>query len=122
MFPAWRGKVVLIQVALATTETNEAQENISDIVTRINSKFSSLTYQPVVFLHTEPPTFSQYLGLLTAADAFINTSLREGMNLTSHEFIRCRASHPASTPLSEGPPLTSRRSFGTPQRTRSTAR
>lgn len=91
LFPSWRGKVVLIQVALATTETNEAQENISDIVTRINSKFSSLTYQPVVFLHTEPPTFSQYLGLMTAADAFINTSLREGMNLTSHEFVRCRA-------------------------------
>jgi trehalose-6-phosphate synthase len=92
MFPAWRGKVVLIQVALATTETNEAQENISDLVTRINSRFSSLTYQPVVLLHTEPPTFSQYLGLMTAADAFINTSLREGMNLTSHEFIRCRTS------------------------------
>lgn len=75
-------QVVLIQVALSTTETNESQENVSDIVTRINSKFSSLTYQPVVFLHTEPPTFSQYLGLLTAADAFICTSLREGMNLT----------------------------------------
>lgn len=97
MFPAWRGKVVLIQVALATTETNEAQENISDLVTRINSRFSSLTYQPVVLLHTEPPTFSQYLGLMTAADAFINTSLREGMNLTSHEFIRCRTSRLAST-------------------------
>lgn len=75
-------QVVLIQVALSTTETNESQENVSDIVTRINSKFSNLTYQPVVFLHTEPPTFSQYLGLLTVADAFICTSLREGMNLT----------------------------------------
>ncbi|KAL7411649.1 glycosyltransferase family 20-domain-containing protein [Mrakia frigida] len=89
-YPEWQGKVVLIQVALSTTETNESQENVSDIVTRINSKFSSLTYQPVVFLHTEPPTFSQYLGLLTAADAFICTSLREGMNLTSHEYVICQ--------------------------------
>ncbi|CED85313.1 Trehalose-6-phosphate synthase component TPS1 and related subunits [Phaffia rhodozyma] len=91
LYPEWIGKVVLIQVALATTETNEAQENIHDLVTRINSKFSnSITYQPIVFLHTEPPTFSQYLGLLTTADVFINTSLREGMNLTAHEFVRCQ--------------------------------
>lgn len=36
--------------------------------------------QPVVFLHQDV-SFAQYLALLTIADAFINASLREGMNV-----------------------------------------
>lgn len=56
---------------------------------------------PVVFLHTEPPTFSQYLGLMTVADAFIATSLREGMNLTAHEFVKCQSKKHRPVILSE---------------------
>jgi trehalose 6-phosphate synthase/phosphatase len=74
-------QVVLIQVALSTTEENELQGGVIDLVGRINSRFSTLTYQPIVFLHTDDVTFSQYLALLTVADAFIVTSLREGMAL-----------------------------------------
>lgn len=74
-------KVVLIQVALSTSEENESQGGVIDLVGRINSRFSSLTYQPIVFLHTDEVTFSQYLALLTVADAFLVTSLREGMAL-----------------------------------------
>ncbi len=74
-------KVVLIQVALSTSEENELQGGVIDLVGRINSRFSSLTYQPIVFLHTDEVTFSQYLALLTVADAFLVTSLREGMAL-----------------------------------------
>ena len=74
-------QVVLIQVALSTSEENELQGGVIDLVGRINSRFSSLTYQPIVFLHTDEVTFSQYLALLTVADAFLVTSLREGMAL-----------------------------------------
>lgn len=84
------GKIVLLQVALATTEENEEVAAATDVVSRINNKYSSLTYQPVVFLHVQDITFCQYLALLTVADAFLATSLREGMNLTSHEFIICQ--------------------------------
>jgi trehalose 6-phosphate synthase/phosphatase len=62
--------------------------------------------QPVVFLHQDV-NFSQYLALLQVAEIFINSSLREGMNvsrqafqaentlrsshqLTSHEYIICQ--------------------------------
>ena len=34
--------------------------------------------------------YAQYLALMTAADALMITSLREGMNLTSHEFVFCQ--------------------------------
>ena len=85
--PEWVGRVVLVQVALATVQENHEVGDVSDIVSRINRKHSSLTYQPVVFLHVNEITFSQYLALLTMADAFVATSLREGMNLTSHEYV-----------------------------------
>lgn len=90
-WPEYQGKVLLLQVALQTTESNElAAGGVSDVVARINSAFSTLTYQPVVFLHTQEVTFSQYLALLTVADAFLVTSLREGMALRTHEFVECQ--------------------------------
>ena len=48
--PEMQQKVILIQVALQTTEENELHGGVGDVVARINSRFSTLTYQPVVFL------------------------------------------------------------------------
>ena len=44
----------------------------------------------MVFLHVQDLTFNQYLALLTVADAFIVTSLREGMALRTHEYVECQ--------------------------------
>ncbi|KAJ7655286.1 alpha,alpha-trehalose-phosphate synthase [Mycena polygramma] len=98
--PEFQQKVVLIQVALQTTTTDLAG-SIADIVTHINSRFSTLTYQPVVFLPTQDLTFSQYLALLTVADAFLVTSLREGMALRTHEFVECQEGRHRPLILSE---------------------
>ncbi|KAG9092931.1 hypothetical protein FS749_015330 [Ceratobasidium sp. UAMH 11750] len=98
-YPEFQGRVVLIQVALATTEENEHQVAVFDVVSRINSRFSTLTYQPIVFLHTQDLTFSQYLALLTAADAFFVASLREGMALRTHEFVECQEGKKRPSPL-----------------------
>ncbi|GAA5817194.1 hypothetical protein MFLAVUS_010737 [Mucor flavus] len=87
--PEWRGEVVLIQIALSTSEHNELRAHISDVVSRVNSKFSNISYQPIVFLHQDI-SFAQYLALLTCADACLLTPLRDGMNLTSHEYIVCQ--------------------------------
>ncbi|THG96790.1 hypothetical protein EW026_g5099 [Hermanssonia centrifuga] len=100
-YPEYQGKAVLIQVALQTTEQNEFQGGVSDVVSHINSRFSTLTYQPVVFLHTQDLTFNQYLGLLTVADAFLVTSLREGMALRTHEFVECQEGRHRPLILSE---------------------
>ncbi|KAJ2893504.1 hypothetical protein MKZ38_008525 [Zalerion maritima] len=87
--PEWRGKIVLIQVALSTSEKTELDATVSDIVTRVNSTWANLAYQPVVYLKQDID-YAQYLALLTMADALMITSQREGMNLTSHEFIFCQ--------------------------------
>jgi trehalose 6-phosphate synthase/phosphatase len=76
-------------VATTLTRDVELDISVSDIVSRINSAHASLTHQPVVFLKQDL-SFVQYLALLTVADALIITSLREGMNLTCHEFIFCQ--------------------------------
>lgn len=73
-------------MALSTTENLDLQNQVADIVTRINSQHANLAHSPVVFLQQDI-SFSQYIALLTIADAMIVTSLREGMNLTSHEYV-----------------------------------
>ncbi|KAJ5178077.1 Trehalose-phosphatase [Penicillium coprophilum] len=88
-YPEWADKVVLIQVATSTTEQPELEATLSDIAMRINSTHSTLAHQPLVFLKQDL-AFPQYLALITVADALMITSLREGMNLTSHEFVYCQ--------------------------------
>jgi trehalose-phosphatase len=99
--PQWRDKVVLIQVATSTTEDTELAATVSEIVTRIDAVHSTLTHNPLVFLRQDI-AFSQYLALCSIADALAITSLREGMNLTCHEFVICqdgRASDKKHSPV-----------------------
>lgn len=88
-YPEWREKVVLIQVATSTNEHTELLTTVADICTRIDSVYCTLAHQPLVFLKQDID-FSQYLALLTAADALVISSLRDGMNLTAHEYIFCQ--------------------------------
>lgn len=88
-YPQYKDKVVLIQIATSSTEDPDLSATVADIVTRINSSHSTLAHQPVVFLKQDID-FAQYLALLTIAECLMISSLREGMNLTSHEFIFCQ--------------------------------
>lgn len=88
-YPQWRDHVVMIQVATSTTEQAELDATVSDIVTRINSSWANLAYQPVVYLKQDI-SYPQYLALLTVADALMIASQREGMNLTCHEYLFCQ--------------------------------
>ncbi|THV02744.1 hypothetical protein K435DRAFT_962884 [Dendrothele bispora CBS 962.96] len=71
----------------STSASTDITSAILSKVAQINSRWSSLTYQPVIFLHTAEVDWNQYLALLSVADAFLVTSLREGMALRSHEFV-----------------------------------
>ncbi|BFZ55645.1 Trehalose-6-P synthase/phosphatase complex subunit [Savitreella phatthalungensis] len=91
--PDWVGKVVLVQFGSGTSGKGdrEVQQDISDIVTRINSRYSVISsgYVPVV-LQQADISYEEYLALMSVADCFMVTSLREGMNLTCHEYIFCQ--------------------------------
>ncbi|KAJ3025491.1 UNVERIFIED_CONTAM: hypothetical protein HDU68_007086 [Siphonaria sp. JEL0065] len=96
----FHSKVVLIQVALSTTEENENENQVNEIVSRINSKFGTIEWVPVVYLQ-QNISFSHYLALLSIADSCLITSLRDGMNLTSHEYVVCQEEKKSPLIISE---------------------
>lgn len=88
-YPEFREDVVMIQVATLADKQSELDATISDIATRINSTYSSLAHQPLVYLKKDLE-YQQYIAMLESADVLMITSLREGMNLTAHEYILCQ--------------------------------
>lgn len=95
MYPEWREKVVLIQVTSPTvTAEHDDQEKgigtrVNELVMHINGLYGSLGFSPVQYYpqHLNP---DEYFALLRAADIGLITSVRDGMNTTSLEYIVCQ--------------------------------
>ncbi|CDO94692.1 unnamed protein product [Kluyveromyces dobzhanskii CBS 2104] len=99
--PEYIDEVVMIQICLDTARDVDLERDIMAVVDRINAMSKDISVsQPVVFLHQDLE-FSQYLALNCEADLFIVSSMREGMNLTSHEFVVCSRERNAPLLLSE---------------------
>ncbi|KAE8144874.1 putative alpha,alpha-trehalose-phosphate synthase subunit Tps2 [Aspergillus avenaceus] len=104
-YPEWRDKVVLIQVTSPTSVEEEKEENkiagqISSLVSTINGCFGSLSFSPVKYY---PQYLSQheYFALLRVADVGLITTVRDGMNTTSLEYIICQQQSHGPLILSE---------------------
>ena len=82
-------QVVLIQIVTSSVDNPDLEADISKIAMRVNSTYSSLTYQPLVLLRHDT-SYSQLLALLHVADVFMVTCLRDGMNLMCHEYVYCQ--------------------------------
>lgn len=91
--PEWRGRFVLIQVAAPTRtsldEYHAFQQRIHQVAERINGRFGTGAFAPVHLLaeHHEPEAIAE---LYRAADVCLVTSLHDGMNLVSKEFVAAR--------------------------------
>ncbi|KAF2729001.1 hypothetical protein EJ04DRAFT_516242 [Polyplosphaeria fusca] len=109
-FPEWREKVVLIQITSPSSVQGSVQADkeedsgvvnkVSDLVARINGDFGSLSYSPVQHF---PQYLSreEYFALLRIADVGLITSVRDGMNTTSLEFVLCQKDNNGPLILSE---------------------
>jgi trehalose 6-phosphate synthase/phosphatase len=95
-YPEMREKVVLIQVTSPTSIEEEKEDSgnkiankVSELVAKINGLYGSLGFSPVQHY---PQYLSQeeYFALLRAADAGLITSVRDGMNTTSLEYVVCQ--------------------------------
>jgi trehalose 6-phosphate synthase/phosphatase len=107
-YPEWQGKVVLIQVTspsgVHTDRGDGAREkvvnNISDLAAKINGVYGSLDFSPVrhfpQYLSRE-----EYFALLRLADIGLITSVRDGMNTTSMEYVICQKDNHGPLILSE---------------------
>ncbi|KAM4055743.1 glycosyltransferase family 20 domain-containing protein [Hirsutella rhossiliensis] len=97
MYPEWRERVVLIQVTSPTTSAeadrddpeNRVGSRVNELVMKINGQYGSLGFSPVQHY---PQYLSQdeYFALLRAADIGLITSVRDGMNTTSLEYVICQ--------------------------------
>lgn len=107
-YPQWRGKVVLVQVTSPSSvqvaknadEDEKMRNQTSDIVSRINGAYGSLSFVPVrhfpQYLDKE-----EYFALLRVADVGLITSVRDGMNTTSLEYVICQKENHGPLILSE---------------------
>lgn len=107
-YPEWREKVVLIQVTSPSgvqvqrgeDDDNKIVNKISDLVARINGTYGSLSFTPVQHF---PQYLSkeEYFALLRVADVGLITSVRDGMNTTSLEYVICQKDNHGPLILSE---------------------
>jgi trehalose 6-phosphate synthase/phosphatase len=91
--PEWIERFVFVQVAAPTRSSLEEyrafQERVERLTLRINERFGRGAYQPVHLLaqHHDSNAVNE---LFRAADICIVTSLHDGMNLVSKEFVAAR--------------------------------
>ncbi|PSK39045.1 trehalose-phosphatase [Candidozyma pseudohaemuli] len=101
MYPEWRDKVVLVQISSpGYSHDKRVEKKVSDLVTLINSRFGSLNYTPVLHYQIRISK-DEYLALLRVADLCLITSVRDGMNTTSLEFVVCQKTNCSPLILSE---------------------
>jgi trehalose 6-phosphate synthase/phosphatase len=107
MYPEWREKVVLVQIT-SSSERNPEQgiadrkyvNKVGDLVASINGEYGSLSHAPIQHF----PQYlarEEYFALLRLADLGLITSVRDGMNTTSLEYILCQRDHHSPLILSE---------------------
>ncbi|PIA24959.1 hypothetical protein AQUCO_13600003v1 [Aquilegia coerulea] len=101
---SWHDKVVLLQIAVPTrTDVPEYQKltsQVHEIVGRINGRFGTLTAVPIHHLDRSLD-FHALCALYAVTDVALVTSLRDGMNLVSYEFVACQDSKKGVLILSE---------------------
>ena len=76
------------------------ETKVSDLVSRINGRHGSLEFAPVYHYHHHIDK-DEYYALLTIADVALITSVRDGMNTTSHEYVVCQKENHGPLILSE---------------------
>jgi trehalose 6-phosphate synthase/phosphatase len=100
----WRGVVRLVQVAAPSRggvgAYRELRSEVERLVGRINGKFGTPTWAPVHYMYRNVKD-DLLLALYRAADAFVVTPLRDGMNLVAKEFVASRADEDGVLVLSE---------------------
>jgi alpha,alpha-trehalose-phosphate synthase [UDP-forming]/trehalose-phosphatase len=91
--PEWIGKVVLLQIAIPSRSDVAAyrrlRESVHALVGRINGRFGSASDSAIHYLDRSVP-FDELCALYRLADVALVSSLRDGMNLVSFEYVACQ--------------------------------
>lgn len=92
--PEWHEKVVFILVVVPSRQIiskyNERRKMIEEQVGRLNGRYSTLSWQPIIYRYNHLP-FEDLSALYLAADVALITPLRDGMNLVAKEYVASSA-------------------------------
>ena len=102
--PASRGKVVFIIVVVPSRQIvskyNERRKLIEEQIGRINGKYSTLEWQPIIYRYSQV-SFEELCAMYQMAHVALITPLRDGMNLVAKEYVASRANDDGVLILSE---------------------
>jgi trehalose 6-phosphate synthase/phosphatase len=103
--PALAGKTRLVQLAIPTrTEVSayrHLKEEIELLVGKINGEFGTPNWVPITYIYNQIPT-KELAELYRSSDSLLVTSIRDGMNLVTLEYIACQGErNPGVAILSE---------------------
>lgn len=89
-YTEWRERVVFILNIVPSRDRikayNEGKRMIEEIIGSVNGKYSTISWQPVIYRYNHL-TFKELIALYMAADAALITPLRDGMNLVAKEYV-----------------------------------
>jgi len=104
MFPEWRSKVIFNMVVVPSRDSiehyKEMKKEIESTVGRINGKYSSLSWRPIIYQY-KSLTFNEMVALYDLSDVGLITPLRDGMNLVAKEYIACQIENKGMLIISE---------------------
>jgi trehalose 6-phosphate synthase/phosphatase len=102
--PEWQEKVVFVLVVVPSRQIiskyNERRKLIEEYVGRINGKYSTLQWQPIIYRYSHV-SFHELCALYQYAHTALITPLRDGMNLVAKEFVASRVNTDGVLILSE---------------------
>ncbi len=102
--PEYKGKVIFILLVVPSRTKVEhyrlLKRQIDESVGEINGKYGTLDWMPIWYLYRSLP-FHRLAALYSVSDIALITSLRDGMNLVSKEFIATKRNRHGVLILSE---------------------
>lgn len=90
MNPEWQGKLTYVQKADESRslipEYQDLQQNVMETIERINSRFGTRDWQPVVYID-DWLTDEELHGLYRYSDVILVSAVCDGMNLVAKEYV-----------------------------------
>jgi trehalose 6-phosphate synthase/phosphatase len=103
-YPEWHFKVMFNMIVIPSRDKiesyREIKKEIEATVGRVNGKYSTLNWRPLVYQYKSIP-FNELVAIYNISDVGFITPLRDGMNLVAKEYVACQNERYGMLVLSE---------------------